>query len=552
MKPLFHKKSNRLESVLRLLVKPVHLGLILLSTLITGVCASLAGFDPAEGLVARSYAVWGDWSAHLSMIQAFRERGVAWIAGSNPLFSEAPFQYPFLSHALTALLSRLTGVDPVSATLLLSLILMFLLPVVLFRFYRSFGISPVASLYSTLVFVLMGGFQALDPNLKSGEPLTNQFGEGSVFTQFILFEFFPQRAFLFALVLALPLLTRLIRAQQGDLKKQSWVLLVLSLLPVIHIHSWLATGTLLLAILVFPVPGSAVLGDRKKILLSGGGVLILSASIAGWLLLRHPAHPLRWDIWFPGWAQNQGSGLETASRMNPVWFWLYNTGLFLPLAGAGAFDHRHHAGLRSILLAGIVLFVVAILFRVQPYYYDNLKIFTWSFLLLAPFAGIALERIHRRFLFIALGLVVLQTSSALWDLRFFAGGAQHAVFFDPLEIRLSREFKRLRKSPEDLVLIQPVHHHWVPCLAGNPVVMGYPGWLWSWGIDYRDTERRIQQILLGGPDADEELKRFRPKWIVLDERKKVGGASANLHYFESRFRRVLEAGPWRVYSSEPL
>ncbi|NDG84393.1 MAG: hypothetical protein EBX52_05055, partial [Proteobacteria bacterium] len=198
---------------MKTLFRPVHLVLTLFSVLITAVCASLVQLDPVEGLIARSYAVWGDWSAHLCMIQSFRERGIAWVAGTNPLFSQAPFQYPFLSHALTALFSVLTGIDPVHSTMALSLVLLFLMPFVLFRFYRAFELTPLASLYSTLVFLLIGGFQAFDPSLKAGDPVTNQFEAGSVFTQFVLFEFFPQRAFLFALVLALPLLTRLLEAR---------------------------------------------------------------------------------------------------------------------------------------------------------------------------------------------------------------------------------------------------------------------------------------------------------------------------------------------------
>ncbi|NDG84974.1 MAG: hypothetical protein EBX52_08060, partial [Proteobacteria bacterium] len=280
--------------------------------------------------------------------------------------------------------------------------------------------------------------------------------------------------------------------------------------------------------------------------------LDLSSTLAGLILIRHHDHPHRWDLWFPGWAQNSGAGLETASAMNPIGFWLYNTGLFLPLTIAGAVQQRSNPALRGLLLAGFTLFLFAILFRIQPYFYDNLKIFTWSFLFLAPFAGIAMEWGHGKFWPFAVALMVIQSASAVSDFRFFAKGNQHAVFFDPLEIKLSKDFRKVRGSADDLVLIQPKHNHWVPCLTGNPVVMGYAGWLWSWGIDYRDTEQKVQEILLGGPRAEEELVRLRPKWIILDEREKVRGMNVNLPFFEFRFKKVLEAGPWRIYSVEPI
>lgn len=536
---------------MKTLFKPVNLVLTLVSILMTGVCASFVKLDQTEGLVARSYAVWGDWSAHLSMISAFRERGIAWVTGANPLFSEAPFQYPFLSHALTAFFSALTGVHPVDAALILSLVLLFLLPFILFRFYRAFKLTPVASLYAALCFLLIGGFQVFDSSLKSNEPVTNQFEAGSVFTQFILFEFFPQRAFLFATAFALPLLGRLLGAPAGGLRKHAGVLLALAILPLFHLHSWFALGTLLLALLAFPLPQEVLLGNRKKILLAGTAIFAVSGAIAGAILFRHHDHPLHWEPWFPGWAHNPGSGLETASRMNPVWFWLYNTGVFLPLVAAGAFQNRRDAGLRALLAAGTFLFAAASLFKVQPYFYDNLKIFTWSFLFLAPFAGLALEGLHRRFRFAAGALMILQSLSAVSDFRFFAEGSQHTVFFDPIEIQLAKDFKMLRGSADELVLIQPKHNHWVPCLTGNPVVMGYPGWLWSWGIDYHEIESGVQEVLLGGSRAEAALKRFHPKWIILDEREQVRGVNVNLPFFDTRFKKVLQAGPWRVYSTGP-
>jgi hypothetical protein len=438
------------------------------------------------------------------------------------------------------------------ATLLLSLIFLCALPGVLYRFYRAFDLSPLSALYATGTFLLIGGFQVFDSSLRSDLPITNQFDAGSVFTQFVLFEFIPQRAFLFGVVFMLLLLTWMLKTETRSRSVWFGVLITLSFLPLIHFHSYFALGALLIFFLLFPLPHSPRFSARKPIFITGGILFLISSTLASLVLLRHSDHPYRWDLWFPGWAQNEGAHLNSASEMNPFWFWIYNTGMFLPLVGAGAIHHRKNPALRAFLASGLTLFGFALLFRIQPYFYDNLKIFTWSFLFLAPFVGLALEVIHKKFWPIAVALALIQSASALKDFHYFWEGQQHAIFFDPLEINLAREFKSIRHSPDDLVLIQPKHNHWVPCLSGSPIVMGYPGWMWSWGISYQGTEQKLNEIFTGGPNAITVLDSLKVKWIILDEREKVQNRDVNLQFFESHFKKVLEAGPWRIYSSEPI
>ncbi len=540
--------------------RPVHAVLAVCSIAIAGVFLSLFGTGPDGSWMLRSYAVWGDWSAHLSLISAFRERGIGWVTGENPLFHGAGFQYPFLSHLLTAGLAEITGCDTLGVTLALSLIFLLALPFLLYRFYRIFRLSRVASLYSCLVFLFLGGFQIFDRTLPESGPVTNQFDSGSVFTQLLLFEFIPQRAFLFGMALVLGLITHMGAARSGP-KKTAWIAsCLLGVTPLVHLHSWPALGVLLLAFLAFPAPGKSPLASRKSVLSHGLLILALSGPIAAALLLhKHAATASSWEVWFPGWAQNAGAGLPAAAMMNPIWFWLYNTGVFLPLCLFGVFlASRTRSGgatpeLRSLGapgLAGAVLFVIALLFRTQPNFYDNLKIFTWAFLFLAPFAGIALERIQKRFWPAAVAILILQTASAVRDFSFFVSPGQPVTWLESSEVDLAREFKTIRSSADELVLIQPRHNHWVPMLTGNPVVMGYAGWLWSWGIAYRETEQKIDRILLGAPDAAELVRELHPRWIVLDRRTRVRGREIDFDFFDRHYRRVLERDAWVVFSVE--
>jgi hypothetical protein len=534
--------------------KPIPLILLGLCIWITVVCASLLSWDDSGNLIAHSYSVWGDWSAHLTFMSAFQERGLSWLGKSNPVFQGMPFQYPFLSHLITVLLSKLSGLNLISASYISSLILIFTLPIILYRWFRQLKLSEFASMTCVLSFLLIGGFQWMDSGLSTTEPLTNQFQAGSVFTQFILFEFFPQRAFLFGITALILLFTALHRQKSWNYKKAIAFALGFSLLSLLHIHSWIAMGVLLLSYFVFPAQSNL---KRKDSFILGLLCLVLSSVFLYFLILRDSGGDFKgsWDLWFPGWAQNEKSGLSEAHEMNPLKFWLYNTALFLPLSGVGIYLSRAKKEWRAFIFSGLLLFGVALTVNLQPYFYDNLKTLTYSFLFLVPFIGITLDAVKNskflpRYFGLILAILILgvQTTSAIRDLAAFEGGLQKTIFFTQQEMELADQFKSLRSSPESLVLIAPKHNHWLSCLSGNPVFMGYPGWLWSWGIQYTSREREVNEILEGGPSAEYLIQNHKIQYAVLSAQDRVKDHPININFFESHYKKVLDEKGWRIYS----
>ena len=538
--------------------KPIPLVLFVFSIWITVVCASLLTFDDSGNLITHSYSIWGDWSAHFTFITALKERGFSWIAGDNPLFPGIPFQYPFLSHVLTYLFSVVTPFDVIHATYISSLILIFILPFVLFQFLKRLQLSDFASFCSVLAFLLIGGVQWLDSSLNAREPLTNQFTEGSFFTQFILFEFFPQRAFLFGLIALCGLSILAFKTKKWTVKRALFLGLGLSLLSLLHVHTWLAMGTLLLSLFIFPAEKILPKLDRKKILFFGGSVAFISAFFLAFLLLRGNAHASQssWQLWLPFWAQNAKAGGAKAQEMNLFWFWIFNTGLFLPLSAFGIYFARKRKELWAFALAGSLLFGVALFFNIQPYYYDNLKLFTYSFFFLCPFVGIALDEIARlkklpKYVGMALALILLgfQITSATLDLESFRNGLQNTLFFSKSEFELAEKFKELRVSASSIVLIDPKHNHWVPCLTGNPVAMGYEGWLWSWGVNYATRKVEIAEILLGRPRALEMVKNLAISYIVVQAQEQIENQAINFSFLDANFKKIFAGSGWTIYSS---
>ena len=548
--------------------------LTLISIFLCVCCWQMLEWDSAGNLIAHSYSVWGDWSAHFAFISNLHERGLHWISGDNPLFLGMPFQYPFLSHLFTAVVSIVTRLDVAHSTFLVSIAFLFVLPFALFYFFQSIHMSVRQSVLGILLFLFLGGLQAFDSSLSVSEPLTNQFQSGSIFTQIVLFELFPQRAFLFGMVLLLcGLGYTLQKKDAGTLTRGKLICLALffSLLAWTHLHSWVAMGALLLVYFLFtfivytkhvPEKKNASPQDWKPVLQFGLTIVMFSIPLIYFLIGRSNSNAANsvpkqaWELWYPGWAQNAGSGQTAAQAMNPIFFWIYNTGLFIPLAIAGKLllwkrkTNILESPIFILATTGSILFIVAELFNIQPYFYDNLKLFTYAFLFFTPMAVMALDALFQKKYLIPVALILLgvQTCTAAQDFLFFKNQKQTAPFLSKEEFDLAEQFRGLRHSAESLVLIAPKHNHWITTLTGNPVLMGYPGWLWTWGIAFATREAEVNEILLGGPRATELLAKYPVEYVALDDHDTANKQPVNINFFRAHYPVLMEHGSWHVFS----
>jgi hypothetical protein len=91
--------------------------------------------------------------------------------------------------------------------------------------------------------------------------------------------------------------------------------------------------------------------------------------------------------------------------------------------------------------------------------------------------------------------------------------------------------------PEDAqILTSSTHLNLVSSLAGRPTLVGYPGWLWTKGIDYPPRERDLM-IFYTNPDNFKILKKYDIRYILLDP-KAIYDWKANKALFDSRFLKV--------------
>jgi uncharacterized membrane protein len=85
-------------------------------------------------------------------------------------------------------------------------------------------------------------------------------------------------------------------------------------------------------------------------------------------------------------------------------------------------------------------------------------------------------------------------------------------------------------------------------LAGRRVLMGYPGWLWSQGIDYHPRERDLRAILRLEPEAPALLRRYGVGYVVIGPREQVD-YGADPDAWRARYKSVIRTATYEVFAT---
>jgi hypothetical protein len=234
------------------------------------------------------------------------------------------------------------------------------------------------------------------------------------------------------------------------------------------------------------------------------------------------------------------------------WFWLKNTGVLIPLIVLGALKRGANPLLPRRLLLYYVAFlpclVVPNLVKLAPWTWDNIKVLFYWYLASAPLAGLVLSSLWRRGGWLrtvsAILMVSLVFSGSLNVFRVITGGEPVAIF-NAEQMEFAEVIKQ--DTPANaLILHAPVHDDPV-FLTGRRSFMGYPGHIWTHGIDYVPREHDIRLIYEGGPSARDLIVRYNIQYAV------VGPQEKNLmkvdDAFFDRFGKVAEVGEYRLYKT---
>jgi uncharacterized membrane protein len=235
----------------------------------------------------------------------------------------------------------------------------------------------------------------------------------------------------------------------------------------------------------------------------------------------------------------------------PPWFWLKNTGLFWPLVLVALLSPLALRGRARLLIAPFSLvFLAANLVKFQPWDWDNSKLLVFWYMASAVAVGALLVRLTRTHLVGAIVAVTiwlsLVASGVLSLLQFLPPQGPAYVWFSSEEVQLAAQVRRL--TPPKAVFVtgeQPTNP--IADLAGRPVLMSYPGWLWSYGINYAQREADIARIYNGGPEAGGLLSQYHADYIVIGPAER-SAFHPNVAYFNAQFKLVLHTPNYDIYA----
>jgi hypothetical protein len=522
--------------------------------LLLGWFFSFAMYENAQGIFTGVRNNLGDGPLHLQVISSFAQ-------GKNfppedPTYAGVRFAYPFLVDFLTSMLMR-AGAGILSAMWVQSMISALALVGMLHYWTLLLTRNRLAGLIAPILVLFSGGlgwawlFQDLHNSDGLIPLLTHLPHDYTIFDSGQILRwgnslttlFAPQRSILFGMPLAICVFViwwRMIDQSSTDSPSPVRREMIAAgffagLLPLVHAHTFLvAMGVggclaLLFARLwkswaLFFAAATLVALPQVKWL--SGGVKVQS-----------------YIAWQPNW--DHGS-------FPPVLFWLVNTGLFIPILLIALFWDSPELDLPRRVLkyyAPFTLcFIVPNLIKVAPWVWDNIKVLIWWYVASAPLVAWVVARGFEAKpkwrLLSACALLALTMAGALDVIRVLTG-ATEILEFDPQAIDIAKVISE-KAAPRAVVLHNPTYNSPV-FLTGRRSLLGYPGWMWSRGLDSSQRQADIQRMYSGAPDAESLLRNYGVDYVLIGPAE-LTDQRINLQFW-SRYPTVAQAGPYRLYKT---
>ncbi|MGB7926367.1 MAG: hypothetical protein WCF57_24210, partial [Pyrinomonadaceae bacterium] len=247
---------------------------------------------------------------------------------------------------------------------------------------------------------------------------------------------------------------------------------------------------------------------------------------------------------FVGWHLGWDRGEE-----NVLWFWFKNTGLFIPLVVAALMWRDENSYLVPRRLALFYLpftlcFIIPNLVKLAPWVWDNIKVLFYWYIASTPFVALLLVRVWRRgAMYRALAgalFVSLALAGALDIWRIVSKSIEYREF-DRQGIVFAELIKE-ETAPRALILHAPTFNHPV-FLTGRRSLMGYPGHIWTHGLDYKPRETDIKQMYDGS--GEHLLAQYGVEYVVISPFDE-SHLRVNESFFQ-RYTKVGEVGQYRLY-----
>ncbi len=508
-----------------------------------------------------------DFAYHAAMSTAFLEQDA--FPPLNPHSAQARLSYHFLVNFHSAIL-RLGGWDLLSSIKIPNILFAFALVFLLFHFLRQIVKKESAVIIASILFFAghVGIFNIIfltlcglpEPGLECGGGGLPCLIETVAFPYYnflspIANMLLPQRPFLFALPVALIVMTALYRSYAlSRLTNTELVILSLlvGLLPLVHIVSFFVLS-------VFMIVFAAMSGFSIKRFGLGIGPLSILAAGQLWFILAQSRPP-----WFSGFEVHwwiAETRIWGSFVLTGLVFWLRAAGLPLVLGVVGAAVYFRPRSLatdsaeqkrgRKILffmfLVTICFFIFINVYRLSPVWGDNAqKFFLYFNLFLCLFAGWVLDRTCRsRKGRMAVAQVIFLSAMLPTGLDVWIDFSRpEAKMFSACEKNVA-EWIRLNTPPTAVFLTGDQVVHYLPALGGRRVVAG--AYSEETGLLQPGTKDEVKTIFQTGDQKLAEKYDATHLLVGPQEIERYGAGQETFARFNCIYSQFCQGEDYRVY-----
>jgi hypothetical protein len=237
-----------------------------------------------------------------------------------------------------------------------------------------------------------------------------------------------------------------------------------------------------------------------------------------------------------------------------AWFWFKNTGLFIPLLIAALLwkreDYLISRKLLLFFLPFTLCFIIPNLVKLAPWVWDNIKVLFYWWIAAAPIVALLLALLWRGNAWnrgLAASLFVMLTLAGGLDVFALVTRQGEYQEFDRDGVAFAEVIKQ-QTPPRAMILHAPIHNTPI-FLTGRRSLMGYPGHIWTHGIDFGPRETDIKKIYSGSPEATALLSKYGVDYVVIDPQEH-SVMPVNTAFFSS-YREVANIGEYHLYKIAP-
>ena len=443
-------------------------------------------FPEGEFLRIQSPNNLGDLGLHITLIKNFANHVPLW--PDHPLYVFSKLRYPAGVDLFNALLLG-AGVELRQGLVWVGLLAT---AATFYAFYRWAG------LFGASAFLFNGGMAGYQ--IFRAFSFVDYQGDKSIAWKSIALSMFvTQRGLLYAIPAGILLLWQWRQrffnpenARRSILPTWAEVALYATM-PLFHAHTFLALSVVLAFLFVFGSPST------RGSTLTTVALAFIPATFLTWLITDHFAAGSVLQ-WHPHWVQRDDDFAAPFLQ-----FWLLNFGI-LPLITIALIAVVVRKGWRTrksggswpqavpFVIAGTALFLFCYFFKSAPWGWDNMKILIWAYFIILPFLWNEVVSSWpgstRAALFVSLFL-----SGFVSLIGGLAVGRPGFEFVSRAELdAVSSVLRRLPANARFAAF--PTYNHPL-LLNGQKVVMGYPGHLWTEGLEYEAVLERLDTLMKG-------------------------------------------------------